>query len=192
MTPAAAIAHGERLLVVVGPSGAGKDSVLAAWAALRAQAGGPRVHTARRTITRPADGGAERHEPASAEAFAALRRAGAFATAWEAHGLAYGVRHAELAPLAAGGWVVLNSSRTHLPELQRQAPGLSVIEITAPAAVRAGRLAGRAREDAAAVAARLQRAVPPVQADLTLVNDCALPEVARALQRWWQARQRRT
>jgi hypothetical protein len=42
------------------------------------------------------------------------------------------------------------------------------------------------------VAARLQRTVPPVQADLTLVNDCALPEVARALQRWWQARQRRT
>lgn len=184
------LAHGQRLLVVVGPSGAGKDSVLAAWAALRAESPGPRVHTARRTITRPADGGAEAHEPVSADSFAALRRAGAFFTDWEAHGLAYGVRHAELAPLAAGGWVVLNSSRAHLPVLQRQAPGLAVIEITAPPAVRAERLAQRAREDAAAATARLQRDLPPVQAELTLVNDGALHEVAHALQRWWQARQR--
>lgn len=187
------ITHARHLLVVVGPSGAGKDSVLAAWAALRATLPpGPALRTARRTITRPADDGAERHEPVSVDTFEALQREGAFATAWQAHGLGYGVRRAELAPLAEGAWVVLNSSREHLPLLRRQAPGLAVIEITAPEAVRAARLAGRAREDAAAVAARLRRAVPPVHADLTLVNDASLDELARALQRWWQSRQRLT
>jgi ribose 1,5-bisphosphokinase len=185
-----AIAGARHLLVVVGPSGAGKDSVLAAWLALRPPgAAGP--HLARRSITRPADAH-EPHEALDVATFDALARSDAFATHWRAHGLHYGVRHAELAPLARGRTVVLNSSREHLPRLRAQAPGLSVVEITAPVHVRAQRLAGRAREDAAGVAARLQRALPPVHADFTLVNDSSLHEVAQALQRWWTARQRRT
>ena len=140
-------------------------------------------------ITRLADGGAEQHEAVSTEAFAALQEAGALATAWQAHGLHYGVRHRALAPLAAGAWVVLNSSRAHLPTLLQQAPRLSMVEITAPPAVLAQRLAARGREDAAAVSARLRRETPPVQADLTLVNDSSLHEVAQGLQRWWKARQ---
>lgn len=182
------IPHSERLIVVVGPSGAGKDSVLKAWAGMR-DPGGPQVHLAQRVITRPADGGAERHEAVSRDDFAALQAAGAFATAWQAHGLHYGVRHHALAALAAGGWVVLNSSRAHLPTLRQQAPGLSVVEITAPPAVLAQRLVGRGREDAVAVSARLQRQAPAVQAELTLVNDSSLHEVAQGLQRWWMARQ---
>jgi phosphonate metabolism protein PhnN/1,5-bisphosphokinase (PRPP-forming) len=181
------IAHSERLIVVVGPSGAGKDSVLQAWTALRTP--GEYVHLAQRVITRPHDGGAERHESVSEEAFATLLQEGAFATHWDAHGLRYGVRHRELAPLAANEWVVLNSSRAHLATLRAQAPKLKVVEITAPAELLAQRLAGRGREDAPEVAKRLQRDTPPVHADLTLVNDSSLPEVARGLQRWWQARQ---
>ena len=181
------IPHSERLIVVVGPSGAGKDSVLQAWAELR----GPNehVHLAQRVITRPHDGGAEQHESVSEEAFTALLHQGALATHWDAHGLRYGVRHREFAPLAAGDWVVLNSSRVHLTTLRAQAPKLNVVEITAPAELRAQRLAHRGREDASEVAERLQRDTPPVHADLSLVNDSSLPEVARALQRWWQARQ---
>jgi len=182
------IPHSERLIVVVGPSGAGKDSVLQAWAGLR-DAGGPLVHTAQRVITRPVDGGAEQHEAVSREDFAALQEAGAFVTTWQAHGLHYGVRHHAFAPLDAGGWVVLNSSRAHLPMLREQAPLLSVVEITAPPAVLAQRLLGRAREEPAEVAARLRRQAPAVQADLTLVNDSSLHEVAQGLQRWWAARQ---
>jgi phosphonate metabolism protein PhnN/1,5-bisphosphokinase (PRPP-forming) len=188
MTELPHIPHSERLIVVVGPSGAGKDSVLQAWARLRSL-DGPQVHHAQRVITRPADDGAEQHEPISVDHFASLQAAGALATAWQAHGLGYGVRHRAFAPLAGGDWVVLNSSRAHLPCLREQAPRLSVVEITAPAAVRAQRLHGRGREDAAAVAARLQREAPAVQADLTLVNDSSVLEVAQGLQSWWEARQ---
>ena len=55
------IAQSERLLAVVGPSGAGKDSVLAAWRALQQQqqatphAPAALPHYARRVITRAAD-----------------------------------------------------------------------------------------------------------------------------------------
>jgi ribose 1,5-bisphosphokinase len=182
------IPHSERLIVVVGPSGAGKDSVLQAWARVR-DPNGPRVHQAQRVITRPVDGGAEQHEGVSADDFATLLAEGALATTWAAHGLRYGVRQRAFAPLALGDWVVLNSSRAHLPTLRQQAPGLSVVEITAPASVRAERLLGRAREDAAAVALRLQREAPAVQADLTLVNDSSVHEVAQGLQSWWRARQ---
>ncbi len=186
--PTTAISHSERLIVVVGPSGAGKDSVLRAWAGLRDPAG-PRVHLAQRVITRPTDGGAEQHEAVSAEDFAALQAVGAFATTWQAHGLRYGVRHRAFTPLAAGDWVVLNSSRAHLPTLRQQALALSVVEITAPADLRAQRLVGRGREDAVAVALRLQREAPSVRADLTLVNDSSVHEVAQGLQRWWKVRQ---
>jgi ribose 1,5-bisphosphokinase len=191
MTQWPAIAHSERLIVVVGPSGAGKDSVLQAWAELRHAEGEPgaALHQAQRVITRPADGGAEQHEAVSHDDFAALQERGLLATTWQAHGLHYGVRHRELAPLAAGAWVVLNSSRAHLPTLRRQAPRLGLVEITAPPALLAQRLAGRGREDAEAVTLRLQRDAPVVQADLTLVNDSSLLEVAQGLQRWWKARQ---
>ncbi|MET0334859.1 MAG: phosphonate metabolism protein/1,5-bisphosphokinase (PRPP-forming) PhnN [Rhizobacter sp.] len=184
------IPHSERLIVVVGPSGAGKDSVLAAWAALRG-AGDPPVHQARRTISRPAEGSAgEQHEPVTPEQFTQLLLTGAFATAWQAHGLGYGVRHAELTPLAQGQWVVLNSSRAHLPVLRQQAPGLAVVQVTAPAELRTARIAARGREDTATVAARVARELPPIEAELTLVNDSSLDEVAQALQRWWKARSR--
>ncbi len=181
------IAHSERLVVVVGPSGAGKDSVLQAWAALRGE-GDAVVHLAQRVVTRPPEGGAEQHEAVSPEVFAALQASHAFATAWQAHGLGYGVRHRELAALGAGEWVVLNSSRAHLPTLRAQAPRMGVVEITACAALRAARLSGRAREDAASVAARLQREAPAPQADLTLINDGSLHEAAQGLHRWWLAR----
>lgn len=174
----------QRLIVVVGPSGAGKDSVISAW--LQRQPGAMRPHRARRTITRPADVH-EDHESLTATAFAALRDAGAFALHWPAHGLDYGVRHAELAALARGGWVVVNGSREHLPALRASAPHAQVIEIDAPAALRRQRLQDRSREDADGRAARLLRQTTPAAADLRIVNDGALEQAVAALDRWWRS-----
>lgn len=177
------IAGAARLVVVVGPSGAGKDSLLRAW---RASLGDDAPVVARRVITRPPDA-TEAHEAVTPDDFAGMRRLGVLATWWRAHGLDYGVRRREFEPLAAGRWVVLNGSRAHLPVLRAQAPALRVVEVRASAPVLAQRLARRGREDAAALQGRLARAVGhPVDADLSLVNDGALERSLDELLRWWQ------
>ncbi|HUG21294.1 phosphonate metabolism protein/1,5-bisphosphokinase (PRPP-forming) PhnN [Piscinibacter sp.] len=178
----ASILHSQRLIVVVGPSGAGKDSVLGAW---RQRVAAQRVHFAQRVITRPCDA-SEAHEPVTLDQFTALRDSGELATCWHANGLHYGLRWREIAALSAGGWVVVNGSRAHLGTLRQQAPLLHAIEITASAALRAQRLARRGREDAAAVAKRLQRHVP-VEVAIAVRNDGELSAAVDALHRWWRA-----
>lgn len=182
------IAHGERLLAVVGPSGAGKDSVLKAWRGLLLQAYpalAPRLHHAQRVITRPADPHGEVHEPIDEPGFHALHASGALALHWHAHGLHYGVRRPALAPLQAGHWVVLNASREHLPRLRAAAPAVRVVEITAPPAVLAQRLAARSRENAAAVQARLARHALPAGAELVVNNTGDVRAAALRLNAWW-------
>jgi len=181
--PLPAIAHSERLVVVVGASGVGKDSILRAW---RERLAGGDVHFARRTITRPPDAH-EGHEPAEPRDFEARRAHGAFATWWRAHGLDYGLACDELQPLARGGWVVVNGSRAHLPALREQAPRLRVVEIAVPPELRARRLAARGREDASAQRDRLAREVGgSTGADVVIVNDGALAHAVEALHGWWR------
>lgn len=145
-----------RLLYVMGPSGAGKDSLLA-WLRARLPPALP-LHWARRTINRAAEAGGEAHESVDAASFERLRDAQAFGLHWAAHELLYGVRHQELAPLQAGRWVLLNGSRAYLPEAQLQYPELTVLHITASAEVLQQRLLARGRESADTVVQRVRRA----------------------------------
>lgn len=157
-------------VAVVGPSGAGKDTLLdGARAALD---GDLRFRFVRRSITRAADAGGEAHEPLTRVAFEARRAAAGFALWWEAHGLLYAIPRDIEADLAAGRVVVANLSRHALAEAAGRYP-LRVLQITAPAKLRAARLAGRGREDAGDVAARLAReAALPDGLDVeTILND---------------------
>jgi phosphonate metabolism protein PhnN/1,5-bisphosphokinase (PRPP-forming) len=174
----------ERLIVVVGASGAGKDSVLRAWLGGLLPREGPVL--ARRTITRPAGDPTEAHEAIDDAGFRAAETAGAFAVAWEAHGLRYGVRWDQLLPLQQGRWVVMNGSRAHLPALRSLAPAARVIEIAASTAVRSARLARREREDGWAAQQRLVRNAPVAGAELIVDNDAALNDAVEALQHWWR------
>lgn len=177
------IAGSQRLLIVVGPSGAGKDSLLRVWLDGLPQA--IRPHRARRTITRAADPH-EDHEAIDVDDFERERAGGAFALCWAAHGLAYGVRHRELAPLKDGRWVVLNGSREHLPALREAAPHARIVVVTASPALRQARLKSRGREDALALGARLQRELPAIEADLQIDNSGALADAVSRLDRWWR------
>lgn len=176
--------HGDRLLVVVGASGSGKDSVLRGWLATLPPAARP--HLVRRTITRPGDDPHEAHEALPAAAFVEAQARAAFAFAWQAHGLHYGVRWGELAPLERGGWVVMNGSRMALDALRARAPSARVVEIVADPSQRRARLAAREREDAAAAASRLARQAPAVQADLVIANDAELASAVAALDEGWR------
>ncbi|PWS36833.1 phosphonate metabolism protein/1,5-bisphosphokinase (PRPP-forming) PhnN [Falsiroseomonas bella] len=142
-------------------------------AGARAQlAGDPRIRFACRVITRPAEAGGEDHVPATEEEFARLREAGGFALWWQAHGLSYGIPVHQAAGIGQGFVIVANLSRGVLQDAATRFP-LMVLEITAPAAVLAARLAERGREAAEDVARRLAReaALPPGLTVHQVMND---------------------
>ena len=169
-----------RVFLVVGPSGAGKDTLLAG-----AAAADPRLHWARRVITRDSAAGGEPFEGVTESVFQARLQAGEFALHWQAHGLRYGVPFAELNAMAAGRDVLINGSRGALPAALKAFPALRVIQISAPIEVLADRLAARGRESHADIIARLQRAsyaLPEGIPVIEISND-ATPEkgIARLL-----------
>lgn len=145
-----------RLIYTVGPSGAGKDSLLG-WLRAKLPRHAP-IHLARRTVSRPAQAGGEPHESVDASEFEYLRARKAFAFDWTANELRYGIREAELAPLQDGAWVLVNGSRAHLPQAARKFPGLTVLHITASADTLRQRLLSRGRETPEMVEARIARA----------------------------------
>ncbi|MGY6411169.1 MAG: phosphonate metabolism protein/1,5-bisphosphokinase (PRPP-forming) PhnN [Alkalilacustris sp.] len=166
-----------RLIAVVGPSGAGKDTLLAGVLAAR-----PDWELVRRVITRPAGVG-EAHEPVGMAEFEARRALGQFALHWQAHGLQYGIPRAALARVRAGATVLFNGSRAALPQARAVWPRLEVVVVTAPIPVLAARLSARGRESAEAVAARLHRSLmPPPEGAQVVQNDAGVAEgVARLL-----------
>lgn len=161
------------IFAVVGPSGAGKDTLLAG-----AVAACPGLHWARRVVTRPTQEGGEPFEGVDAATFARRLAAGEFALHWQAHGLRYGIAHGEL----SGDRVVFNGSRQAIGAAMERLPGLRVIRITAPSKVLAERLAARGRESRAEIEARLARAsydLPEGVDVVDVVND-ATPDIGVA------------
>ena len=154
------------LILVVGPSGAGKDTLLGM--ARQALAGDPRFRFARRVITRAADAGGEDHDAVSEAEFAQR----SFALHWQAHGLRYGIPLGVTGDLARGLAVVANVSRGVIASAAERFP-TRVIVVTASPEILARRLAERGRETAADVAKRLGRgvAIPDHVPIDTVVND---------------------
>ena len=148
-----------RLVLVVGPSGAGKDSVLRF--AMAHFAGDARFMFPRRCVTRMADAAAEDHESLDERAFDELAGQGAFALIWQAHGLKYGVRREIDEHLRDGRVVAVNVSRTVLAEVAHRYPSAVVVEIAASSEIRAARIAVRGRENAPGIMQRIDRNVPP-------------------------------
>ena len=172
------VAAAGTMVVVVGPSGAGKDSVMAY--AARHFADDARLGFVRRVITRPADAGGEAHQAIDAESFRRLEAEGGFTVSWDAHGLSYGIPGETHAQLASGVTLVANGSRSALPAFADAYPRLKVVLITARPDVLAARLAARGRESAEAVARRLERAAPEivVAADTVVIDNSGPLEAA--------------
>ncbi len=148
--------------MVVGPSGAGKDSILR-YAQARFM-GDARFIFPRRVITRKADTVAEDHDSLDAGSFDALSRQGAFALQWEAHGLKYGVRRDIDDQLRRGNIVIINVSRTIVPDTVRRYSGVVIAEISAAPEILLARITARGRETLSDTDARIQRSLPPLPA----------------------------
>ena len=169
-----------KLVLVVGPSGAGKDTLLEL--ARAASAEDASIMFVRRVVTREASG-AEDNEQVSAAAFRDAQARGAFAIHWEAHGHAYGLPCSIRDDIRAGRTVVANVSRTVVPTLRQTFANVVVVSITAPADVLAARLAMRKRSSDGNIAARLTRAVEDAEPDATIVNVSSADYHARQLLR---------
>lgn len=143
------------MIAVVGPSGAGKDSLINL--ARVHYRNDPRIGFVQRVITRPADGATEDHVPASLEDFESSERQGRFAVTWGAHGLRYGIPAETLDEIAAGKVLIANGSRAALGGFRAAYPDLAVLEITARPDIIAARLAQRGRESASEIEQRISR-----------------------------------
>lgn len=167
------------VVLVVGASGVGKDTILAgAAAALRNDEA---IVFVRRSITRPPHA-SEPFDDMTPEEFARARGSGAFTMTWEAHGLSYGIPISAEREIAAGRTIVVNASRSIIPQARGRFERLCVVLIECETAIRAERMAARRRESASEIAARLSRTVEdfaPCASDVVIDNSGA-PEIATA------------
>ncbi len=171
-----------RLILVVGPSGAGKDTLLGL--AKAACADDPDIVFARRVITRAASV-FEENEEVSREAFREALARDEYAIHWEAHGHCYALLRAIDDELRAGRTVIANASRTVMGTTRRAYANVMVVSVTAPPQVLAERLAMRSRSSDGKIEQRLGRTVDETLSapDVTIVNVSSAEYHARQLVR---------
>lgn len=145
-----------RLIVVLGPSGSGKDTLLSY--ARNELADRADVLFVRRAITRSADAGSEDHVAMTDAEFDQAIDEGQFSLTWAANGLRYGLSRAIEPHLAEGKLAVVNGSRGAWAVIQQVFPSAVAVEIKVDPNILAQRLQSRGRENASEIEARLARA----------------------------------
>ncbi len=179
MRPPASASNGV-FVAVVGPSGAGKDTLMSR-AALH-PALDPRVRFARRIVTRAAMVASEDHDSLDEAGFMRAEADGAFSLAWSAHGLRYALPRAVAEDLGGGRVVVANLSRRSLADAVLAFGALWVVEVTARPEVLLDRLSARGRESRDTILDRLGRQVtvtlPPGAAGHLRIDNSDDVEVA--------------
>jgi ribose 1,5-bisphosphokinase len=159
-----------RLVLVVGPSGAGKDTLI----------NGARVQCAsdstvifpRRVVTRPSSVH-EDHETVDRDTFNGRLAEGRFALWWDAHGHRYGVPFSIDDDIRSSRTVVCNVSRTIVEPARGRYARVAVVLITAPERVLQARLASRDRQSDGHLADRVARSAEVAdscRADVSIHN----------------------
>ena len=168
MTPRGELIGPGHLILVVGPSGAGKDTLLDH--VREAARGDASIMVARRIVTRAATA-AEDHDTLSAAAFDQAAAAGAFAIWWGAHGNKYAIPRGVEDAIRAGRTVLCNVSRAVVAPQRIRYARVTAVLVTAPEDVLQQRLAARGRSSDGDVARRVARAGEvEVQPDVVIVN----------------------
>jgi ribose 1,5-bisphosphokinase len=178
------------LFYVIGPSGAGKDSLMTyAREQLAGQSpeqqpgrssGQKPVLFAHRYITRPMDAGGENHVCLTVSEFLTRQTLGLFALHWQSHQNHYGIGAEIITWMNAGANVVVNGSREYLPTASERFPEMKVILIEVSPDVLRHRLTERGRESPAEIETRIARSqqIAPVSHPnlIRLSNDAPLVE----------------
>jgi ribose 1,5-bisphosphokinase len=169
------------LVLVVGPSGAGKDALISA--SREKLSHDERFAFVKRVTTRTGSHDGELQDLVAPERFSKMETGGEFLLSWHAHGLAYGIPITASHDIAQGRVVIANVSRTVITTAETIVANLAVINVTAPVEVLAERLARRGREPLDSLVSRLRRTVelPVIRGPiLEICNDGALQTAADA------------
>lgn len=170
------------LILIVGPSGAGKDTAIRLASEFLGSA--DRVRFVRRLITRTPDTQAEDHDSLDEESFEKLIATGGAALHWRAHELGYAL------PAEIDGWiadgcaVVANVSRRVIGDAAERYEHVAVVHVTAPPDILKERLIARGREAGSDIDERLTPVLVsvPIGVDLyEIVNDGTPEEAGRKL-----------
>lgn len=151
------------LILVVGPSGVGKDSLLDS--ARQSFASEDRFVFVKRYITRSADAGGEEHIELSPREFDVYVTEAKLAMHWEAHGYRYGLPIEIINELEDGKCVIANVSRNIIHEACERFDNLSVLNVTATAEILHERLSDRGRESVEEIRRRLDRQASAINGD---------------------------
>ncbi len=156
------------LVLVVGPSGAGKDSVLRG--AAQEFASDPRFVFPRRIVTRAVEVEAEDHGSMDESEFERAAAEDAFALWWNAHGNSYGIPKSIENDLEAGRIVAVNVSRSILAAAVERYPHVIVADVTASPENLVSRIVARGRESEAEAIERVARKVPSFPSGVPVVR----------------------
>lgn len=156
-------------VAVVGPSGAGKDSLIA-YARQRMDG---RVFFPRRFITRAPGDPSEHHISVSEDEYARAAERGDFALRWSAHDTHYALPRSIDAQLRGDGVVVANISRTVIALAHARFSRVVTVFVSVSIDVQRHRLQARARENTDQITARLSRteALPTTATRLILIDN---------------------
>ncbi|MFW9990530.1 MAG: phosphonate metabolism protein/1,5-bisphosphokinase (PRPP-forming) PhnN [Candidatus Odinarchaeota archaeon] len=162
---------GERLVLIAGTSGTGKDTLMYRVARML-KPSGVRVRVTRRWITRPSHH-SENFFPVTREEFEAAAKEGKFVLWWFIYGLYYGVPREIEDWLCNGEIVLVNLSRSVLHEARERYSGCKIVKVEVPPAEAERRIRSRGRERGFALEARIRRMNEPVSVldpDLIIQN----------------------
>jgi phosphonate metabolism protein PhnN/1,5-bisphosphokinase (PRPP-forming) len=162
------------LVMVVGPSGAGKDALIAGARAVFE--GDDRFIFVDRHVSRPAHA-AEIHVSLSAADFADATARHKYALTWTVHGINYGIPTTIDDHIRSRRTVVFNASRAIVAEARRRYAQPRVVLIDCPAEIRAARMVLRGREEPLELRQRLTRTVEGFDeawVGVRIDNSCAL------------------
>jgi len=176
--------HRGCLMLVIGASGVGKDSVLKA--VQSSFNDHPQVHFLKRVITRPCVPENEVHDSLNETEFLLAVEQGAFAVTWQANGNHYGLPKHSMDKISAGMVVVANGSRGALEAIESAYNNnVEVVLIRADAATINQRLNSRSRDTAEQITQRLQRNdeldIKARESYTIINNDGPLADAAKAL-----------